>query len=109
MDENTKRLALEKLQYMDVHVAYPTEFYDDKELDKLYDPLVINPDSYLKGHLSIDKFINDRAVRNLLYPVKRDDWITNYVYSVLVNAFYAPNRNSMSKLINLILLIVSSK
>ncbi|XP_008202440.2 neprilysin-2-like [Nasonia vitripennis] len=94
MDEKTRKAALEKLDWIQPHIAYPDEFLDDKKLDGYYQYLKMYPDSYLKSQLSLRLFKLAYDFEQLRKPVNKTDWIS-HGRSAIVNAFYDPTENSI--------------
>lgn len=96
MDEKTRKEALEKLEWIQPHIAYPDEFLDDKKLDGYYQYLKMYPDSYLKSQLSLRLFKLAYDFDQLRKPVNKTDWIS-HGRAAIVNAFYDPTENSIRK------------
>ncbi|KAJ8668500.1 hypothetical protein QAD02_010163 [Eretmocerus hayati] len=94
MDKKTKQAALEKLNAMQLHIAYASDFLDDKKLDDFYHNLNIHPESFLKSYLSINRFRTEYDLGNFRNPVNRTDWI-GHALSAQVNAFYDTSKNSI--------------
>lgn len=96
MDEDTKKAALEKLANVSPQIAYPNELKDDEKLNNFYKDLEIVPDNYLKSKLNIKLFHKNYYLKQYHKPINRTDWVTNG-NSAVVNAFYSPQQNSISK------------
>ncbi|XP_046983748.1 neprilysin-2-like [Schistocerca americana] len=94
MDEGTRKKALEKVQSVVGHVAYPEELLDDTELDKFYEKLDVSPSLYLESMLNVTKFQTNYSFSQLRQPVNKTEWI-NHGYAALVNAYYNPFENSI--------------
>ena len=77
MDEKTRKSALEKIDSMTIHSAYPNELLDDKKLIDYYESLEIDNNSYLKSVINIRKFITIRRFKNYRKPVNKSDWTTH--------------------------------
>ena len=100
MDEKTKSAALEKLEYVTPHIAYPDELLDDKKLEDYYEKFELDKDSYVKSKLNSFQFHLDRAFRKFRTPVNKTDW-TTHSNSAVVNAFYNPSQNSIRQQYNI--------
>lgn len=74
MDEKTKKAALEKVDYMNALVGYPSEFMDDKKLDDYYKNLTLYPTSFLKSKLSLNIFNKAHKFDQLRKQFDRSDW-----------------------------------
>ena len=96
MDEKTRKAALEKVDYITPHIAYPDEFLDDKKLIDYFEPLEVDSNSYLKSKINIRIFDTIRGLEEYRKPVNKSDW-TTHGNSAIVNAFYNPSENSIRK------------
>ena len=96
MDEKTRQSALEKVDFMSTHIAYPDELLDDKKLDEFYEKLEITPDDYLKTIVNLTIFGTEFSFSKLRKPVNKSDWIS-HGRPAIVNAFYSSNENSIRK------------
>jgi len=94
MDEGTKQKALEKARKMDSHIAYPSEFLDDKKLEEHYANLQFAPDNFLKLALNVHKFKMDNSYKELRELVNKTNWL-EHGYAATVNAFYSFTENSI--------------
>lgn len=94
MDDQTKKRANEKLQYMFPHIAYPDEFFDDAKLDEFHKNLEITDDNYFQNTMNIRRFLMEYDAQHLRKPVNKTEWIT-HGYAAIVNAFYDPSENSI--------------
>lgn len=96
MDQKTRTSALEKVASMQTHIAYPDEFLDDKKLEEFYADLELNPNNFLTNFLNLTNFQRKYDLGLLRKPVNRTDWIT-YGVAAVVNAYYDPRSNAISK------------
>ena len=96
MDEKTRKAALEKLENIVPHIAFPDELLDDQKLEDYYENLEFDSGSYLKTKLKINKFFIDKSFRKVREAVNVTDW-ESHVSSSVVNAFYSPSENSIRK------------
>ncbi|XP_058798010.1 neprilysin-2-like [Phymastichus coffea] len=94
MDEETRKAALEKLDWIQPHIGYPNEFLDDTKLDEYYQYLKIYSKSFLKSHLSLNLFQLAYDFEQLRKPVNKTEWIT-HGQTAIVNAYYEPTENSI--------------
>ena len=101
MGEKTRNAALEKLDTIGSFIAYPDELKDNSKLEEFYKDLEIDPDDYLKSTLNIQVFGTAHALQLYDKPVNKSSWI-KHGQSAIVNAFYDPSENSMSKFATLI-------
>ncbi|KAJ6635812.1 Neprilysin-2, partial [Pseudolycoriella hygida] len=94
MDETTRAAALNKVKAMATHIGYPDEIMDDNKLEKYYEGLDINPDTYLESVLRMNVFGTDYSFSKLRLPVNKTDWAT-HARPAIVNAFYSSIENSI--------------
>ncbi|XP_011495889.1 PREDICTED: neprilysin-1-like [Ceratosolen solmsi marchali] len=94
IDKKTKTSALEKLDWIVQHIAYPSEFLDNDKLDEFYKLLKIYPESYFKSQLSLNLFNAAYVFEKFNDPVNKTNWIS-HGRSAIVNAFYDPTENSI--------------
>ena len=96
MDKKTKKAASDKVKSMASHIGYPSELLDDKKLEEFYEKLEIREDDYFQSTLNLTLFHIDKYFQRLNKPVNKSDWV-DHGSSAVVNAFYNPNENSISK------------
>ncbi|KAK4879928.1 hypothetical protein RN001_008074 [Aquatica leii] len=87
MDVDTKQKAINKMLKMNARVGYPSEFLDDRKIEKYYSKLNFNSDEFLELTLQINKFHVDNSYKQLRKVLNTSDWrrfssVTN------VNAYY---------------------
>lgn len=98
MDEKTRHSAIEKLNAMSAYIAYPDQLLDNSVIEEYYQNLSFDYDShYFVLNLAISKYENDYKLSLLRTPALRSDWYGNYDQATIVNAFYSPHKNSISK------------
>lgn len=96
MDGGTRQATLQKLKDMHAYVGYPDEIRDDAKIEKYYKNLKIDAiDNFLSFVLSLNVFNEDYAYNKLHQPISKTDWVT--FQPAVVNAFYSPIENSISK------------
>ena len=88
MSEETKKVALEKLNSFYVKVGYPNKWDD-------YSPLTIDPaKSLYENALAAQEFrFQLNKEKNYNKPVNKDDW---WMTPQTVNASYSPSQNSIN-------------
>lgn len=96
MDEKTRHSAIDKLNAMSAYIAYPDELLDNLVIEKYYQNLKMDESSYFLSNLAMSKYESDYKLSLLRTPSRRNDW-TNYEQATIVNAFYSPHKNSISK------------
>lgn len=96
MDHRTRLAAIEKLDAMDVFVAYSDELFDDEKINSYYKDLIINRGSYLKGAFNISHFFTTQHYATLRQPVDKQDW-TSHKNAAVVNAYYYIQKNTFGK------------
>lgn len=97
MDDETKKIALEKLDYVKAYVGYPSELLDNEKLDNYYQNLKIHPKSFIKNQLSLNSFHMSRNFEQLRVPFDRTrNWI-NLMSPTDVNALYKFFENTFSQ------------
>ncbi|CAK9294512.1 unnamed protein product [Gordionus sp. m RMFG-2023] len=92
MDETTKSKSMEKVDAINAKIGYPEYIVDPKELDKDYEGLYMQDDSYFKNYLS-QRSANDlQEIKELFAPVDKKHWFESPHTS---NAFYSPSENQI--------------
>ncbi|KAJ8664429.1 hypothetical protein QAD02_006091 [Eretmocerus hayati] len=94
MDPATKKSAIDKLVAMKSLIAYPDELLDDNKLNDFYKDLTVNPDSFVKTILGINRFAQKRYSTMYKKPMSKFDWTGSFGMVATVNGFYNPNENS---------------
>ena len=98
MDNATKKSALEKVDMMNSHVAYPDEFWNDTEVDAYYQNIELTGGNFLESGLNVSLFQILKEYSSLRLPADKDDW-TLYGNAAVVNAFYSRLHNAISNYI----------
>ncbi|XP_031331522.1 neprilysin-2-like isoform X2 [Photinus pyralis] len=94
LDDETRKSAIEKVNNMVKHIAYPSELLDYSNVEKYYDKLEINANTFLENAMSIRKFQMDKHFSKLHRPFNKTDWLS-HTFPAVVNAFYSPYENSI--------------
>ncbi|KAM9126786.1 endothelin-converting enzyme-like 1 isoform 1-T1 [Pangshura tecta] len=89
MDEETKRAARAKLQYMMVMIGYPDFLLKPDAIDKEYE-FEVHEKTYFKNILNSIKFSIKLSVKKIRQEV--DKWL---LPPQALNAYYLPNKNQM--------------
>lgn len=94
MDEQTRKLALEKAKAIFSHIAYPVELKDNNKLETFYERLNITEDDIFLCANNVSKFENDLAISLLRKRVNKTDW-RDHGDAAIVNAYFDPTENSI--------------
>ncbi|XP_033211544.1 neprilysin-2-like [Belonocnema kinseyi] len=94
MDEDTRKLALDKLASIKNFIGYPKELTDEKKLDEFFQKLEVNPNNYIKAAGNISIFWSQYYFGQLRQSVNKADWKTHSDVTV-VEAFYLVEENSV--------------
>lgn len=98
MDAVTRNAAIEKALAMNFFIGCPNELTDNAKLDEYYQSLELQPDSLLHSMLHIRKFNKNSEISEFRQPIEKGDWRTLSSEATMVNAFYSPQLNIISKL-----------
>ncbi|XP_046572209.1 endothelin-converting enzyme 2-like isoform X2 [Haliotis rubra] len=93
MDEQTRKYALHKAEAILEKIGYPDKMLNDTVLNDEYGDVSFNETTYFENVLTL---LKDRVRDNAFYLrllVDREEWTTT---PAIVNAFYSPNRNSIT-------------
>lgn len=85
MSADTKHKALDKLNAVNMKLAYPDKW---KDLSRLH----ITRTSYLKNMMAYRKWSSQRNLDKLGQPVDRDEW---HMQPQTYNAYYSPSNNEI--------------
>lgn len=96
LDEETRRMALEKIRKMKTFVAYPEEFFEDEKLIIFFENLTIVEGNYFETILRLNKFYLYEQFKNVRDHPDKPDW-TSFSFVTTVNAFYYRDGNNVSK------------
>ncbi|CAK7227349.1 hypothetical protein SCUCBS95973_006513 [Sporothrix curviconia] len=94
MDDETRRVAAEKVHNIDQKVGYPSaspDIMDPEELHKYYAPVAVSG-SYFDNILSADDFDNKAMWAKLGKPTDMKEW---GMIASTVNAYYNPPHNEI--------------
>ena len=94
MDTDTKEEALKKLQKMNQFIAYPDEILSKEHLDRIYDGLEMEQDSYLDNAMKLRGHMENFLSGQLHEPLDPLDWREHKLVAV-VNALYNLDLNAM--------------
>ena len=86
LSEATKAKAIEKLDNIKIHAAYPEKWYDYSTLD-------LGEDSYYDATMKISRFDLERSRKHVNQKVDPDEWNVDILDC---NAFYSFTRNSIN-------------
>ncbi|XP_058793418.1 neprilysin-2-like [Phymastichus coffea] len=92
MDFETIKAALEKIDAMDVYVAYSEELFDDQKINDHYKELEVNDGNYLSAAFNVSLFYLKQYYSSLRKPVDKNDW-TLKKNTAVVNAYYYSTQN----------------
>jgi len=92
MDSATKMLAREKLAEMNNHIGYPDWLHNDTALRLRYDGLEFEADTYFHNHLNWLKWVEQKSLKKITEPVKRDRW---FVAPAVIDAYYHDELNTI--------------
>ncbi|CAG7731463.1 unnamed protein product, partial [Allacma fusca] len=93
MDEETKANADKKVNVMKQFMAYPDWLFNQTRLEAEFAGLEIVPGKYLQSVLALSQWMSDSGLKTLRDITDKDYWLT---YPGVVNAFYAPEYNSIT-------------
>lgn len=85
MGEETKQMALKKLEGFGVKIGYPDKWEDYSALD-------INKESYLRNVLNASLLQHEKDIKKIGRPVEAHEWS---MVPQMVNAYYSPTRNEI--------------
>ena len=85
MCDETKALALHKLDCMNVKVGYPNKWED-------YSDYTVTSESYFQNICNACVFNNKKDMAKLGKPVDKEEW---FMPPQTVNAYYSPDRNEI--------------
>ncbi|XP_054714705.1 neprilysin-4-like isoform X2 [Uloborus diversus] len=90
MDPDTREAARQKALMMSEKIGFPEYIIDPVELDKDYEGLEFQPDTYFDNVLLNLRNYATREQMKLRTPVDRAQWVTS---PAVVNAFYTRSKN----------------
>ena len=92
IDDETKKLAEEKLNSMSLKIGYPDFILTRHKLDEKFATLHIHPDKYFENTLNVLKYLNNEEQKKVSMAVNKTIWQT---YPAVVNAFYSRSKNQI--------------
>ncbi|XP_066583083.1 neprilysin-4-like isoform X2 [Prorops nasuta] len=92
IDDDTKRLASEKVNAMFLRIGYPDFILQRDLLNERYKDVVIRPDKYFENTLNILQHLTRVEQDRLGSPVNKTLWNTA---PAVVNAYYSRNKNQI--------------
>uniref|UniRef100_A0A915L194 Uncharacterized protein n=1 Tax=Romanomermis culicivorax TaxID=13658 RepID=A0A915L194_ROMCU len=97
MDEQTKKVAIEKAQAMLNHIGYPEFILNNTALNEYYADLDImsQPMTFFEMNRKYSLWAQNKDFSELTKPFDRNKFDTS---PAIVNAFYSPEKNAISKI-----------
>lgn len=92
IDEETKRLAVQKVDAMMLRIGYPDFILDPNALNERYAQVHIDPELYFENTLNILKHLTRTEQDRLGLRVNKSLWNTP---PAVVNAYYSRNKNQI--------------
>ena len=100
MANSTKKIALEKLDTMNFHVAYPDELLNDTEVNAYYRGIELEGGNYLECNLNASLFMVLKKYSLLRLPVSKDEW-SEHGNAVFIDALYEHLVNNIGNYIRI--------
>ncbi|XP_008215920.1 neprilysin-4 isoform X1 [Nasonia vitripennis] len=92
LDPQTKLVASEKVEAMQLRIGYPDFILRGRELDERYRDVVIDPNKYFENTLNILRHLTMIEQDRLGQPVNKTLWTAA---PAIVNAYYNRNKNQI--------------
>ncbi|XP_030755230.1 endothelin-converting enzyme homolog isoform X3 [Sitophilus oryzae] len=92
MDEDTRKVAIDKADAISDMIGYPEFIKDVHHLDERFDNLNIGPGTYFENNVNIIFYNLKKNLEKINEPVNKTTW--SMVPST-VNAYYTPTKNQM--------------
>ncbi|XP_050316058.1 endothelin-converting enzyme homolog [Anthonomus grandis grandis] len=92
MDEQTRKLAIDKADAISDMIGYPEFIKDINHLDERFENLSIRSDAYFENNVNINFYNLKKNLEKINEPVNKTTW--SMVPST-VNAYYTPTKNQM--------------
>ncbi|XP_052286695.1 membrane metallo-endopeptidase-like 1 isoform X2 [Dreissena polymorpha] len=89
----TKQIAKEKANYIDPRIGYQDLVYKNNDLNNLYENVTVDENDPLKTLVSIGEASVIRKLLQLRKDYDKSEW---HMSPATVNAYYAPNLNSIT-------------
>ncbi|KAL3862332.1 hypothetical protein ACJMK2_008309 [Sinanodonta woodiana] len=93
MDNNTRRLAEEKAMSILELIGYPNEIVNNTILEKIYENVTVDRNTYFENVLQIQKRTAIEVLRSLRKEYDRNRWFSS---PAIVNAFYSSVQNAIT-------------
>ncbi|KAJ6649466.1 Neprilysin-2 [Pseudolycoriella hygida] len=94
MDDETRRIALEKARTTTYLIGYPDELLNETKIEEYFRNLEIQSDNFLANHLRLDTFEKDVLFGHLISVTDKVDW-TFISRPTEVNAFNVLQLNNL--------------
>ncbi|KAJ8956318.1 hypothetical protein NQ318_015056 [Aromia moschata] len=92
MDDDTRKLALEKADAISDMIGYPEFIREPSQLDKRFESLSVRSDAYFENNININAFNLKKNLEKINEPVNKTSWS---MAPSIVNAYYTPTKNQM--------------
>lgn len=83
---------------MNQKIGYPDYLNDSKAVDAEYKRYVLYPHDYYRTKFQFYEMYQKDILERIRMPVDRERWVAG---AALVNAFYSPNTNEISRFLKL--------
>ncbi|CAH1165627.1 unnamed protein product [Phyllotreta striolata] len=92
MDEETRKVAIDKADSISDMIGYPDFVKDTNQLDERFQNLTIRRDQYFENNIHISYFNLKKNLEKINEPVNKTTWSMS---PSTVNAYYTPTKNQM--------------
>lgn len=92
MDEETRKVAIEKADAISDMIGYPEFIRDSSQLDQHFKNLTVRSNEYFKNNIEINAFALRKNLEKINEPVNKTAWS---MFPSAVNAYYTPTKNQM--------------
>ncbi|KAF7274332.1 M13 family metallopeptidase neprilysin 3 isoform X2 [Rhynchophorus ferrugineus] len=92
MDEDTRKVAIDKADAISDMIGYPEFIKNVNHLDERFDNLTVRSDRYFENNVNINYYNLKKNLEKINEPVNKTTW--SMVPST-VNAYYTPTKNQM--------------
>lgn len=99
MDEDTKKVAVDKAKSTRAHIGFLQELSNKTKLEEHYQSfqsLSLNESEFLMNVFRVNKFELDYAFRQLRKPMENDNWLY-YPSPTTVGAFHVKQQNEIGE------------
>lgn len=108
LDNTTHAAAMKKANKMESLIAFPEEFLNDELLREIYENVSISETKLFENVIELNHLYRQQTFKALHVAQNRTDW-RNHAFVAMVNAFYYPIENNISKYSNLFITSVSER